>query len=55
VARTYLVLKALKLAGYEIKEVDLVVEKWKIRRRERKGSMDENRINPIWISCRICG
>jgi hypothetical protein len=33
VTKTYLILKALKLAGYEIKDVDLVVDRRKTRRR----------------------
>lgn len=33
VTKTYLILKALKLAGYELKEVDLVVDRRKTRRR----------------------
>jgi hypothetical protein len=33
VTKTYLILKALKLAGYELKDVDLVVDRRKARRR----------------------
>jgi hypothetical protein len=33
VTKTYLILKALKLAGYDIKDVDLVVDRRKTRRR----------------------
>jgi hypothetical protein len=32
--KTYLILKALKVAGYEIKDVDLVVDRRKTRRRQ---------------------
>ena len=33
VTKTYLILKALKVAGYELKDVDLVVDRRKTRRR----------------------
>jgi hypothetical protein len=33
VTKTYLILKALKEAGYELREVDLVVDRRKARRR----------------------
>ena len=33
VTKTYLILKALKLAGYELKDVDLVIDRRKVRRR----------------------
>ena len=35
--KTYLILKALKLAGYELADVDLVVDRRKARRQGRGG------------------
>jgi hypothetical protein len=48
-------LKALKPAGYDIKDVDIVFGRRKTWWRQGRDAMDEHRINPKWISCRFCG